>query len=82
MYQQVVRDKDHSLPKMAVWGHVLTIIMYLVFNAFRSDFETGQNNTTVKVVLIQFLAGASSALCVFIARPVSSIMGKSEEISL
>jgi Amt family ammonium transporter len=70
------------MPKMAVWGHVFTIIMYMVFTTFRATFETGEYNTPVKVVLIQFLAGTTSALCVFIARPVSSIMGKSDEISL
>lgn len=39
-------------------------------------------NGPVRVSLVNFLAGASAAIVIFIAKPITNVIGKSDEINL
>lgn len=80
-------DKDASMVTLAVCGKVLICLCFLYFNSRFADFSTQENklevgNGYVETVLINFIAGASAAITIFVARPIINILGKAEEISI
>lgn len=94
MYTASLEDKESSMLTLAVCGQVIMSTGMLFFNAWRSSFKVtkvlDQDDTVageifngpVRVILVSFLAAASGALMIFIAKPVMSVIGKSDEVSL
>lgn len=93
MYTIALEDKESSLLTLAVCGIVICTTGMVFFNAWRSKFvipkfedqddeDSRLVNGPVRVSLVTFLSGASAALMLFITKPVMSVIGKADEISL
>lgn len=87
IYKQAIQEKDASMITLAVCGEVIITLTFFFFNARFAEFHTGEHklvegNGYVKTVFINFIAGSSASITIFLARPIINIFGKADEVSI